>query len=305
MSGYVGGVLVILCINVILAYAVFLPVAAGQLNLGGAAFQAVGAYTAGYLATNYEALPISLVFVAACIASGLIAFFFSLSILRTKSVYLVLATFAFAEFVSGVIVNVPALGGSMGLPVPPHLGSTVVFAAAAVTTVIVLLLMQTRFGLAMRAIHDDDAVAELMGIGVRRTRVAAFTVGGMLAGIAGCLYAFYFNFVDISNFSADSSIYLLLFVLLGGTQTIWGPLVGAAFFTIVPELFRSAAAALPALAHMFGFSGQFDTSWRFVFLGVATVIMMVVRHEGVVTRIGLGRIFSRVPASAERRSQHA
>jgi branched-chain amino acid transport system permease protein len=243
--------------------------------------------------------------VAACIASGLIAFFFSLSILRTKSVYLVLATFAFAEFVSGVIVNVPALGGSMGLPVPPHLGSTVVFAAAAVTTVIVLLLMQTRFGLAMRAIHDDDAVAELMGIGVRRTRVAAFTVGGMLAGIAGCLYAFYFNFVDISNFSADSSIYLLLFVLLGGTQTIWGPLVGAAFFTIVPELFRSAAAALPALAHMFGFSGQFDTSWRFVFLGVATVIMMVVRPEGVVTRIGLGRIFSRVPASAERRSQHA
>ena len=112
------------------------------------------------------------------------------------------------------------------------------------------------------------------------------------------------NFVDISNFSADSSIYLLLFVLLGGTQTIWGPLVGAAFFTIVPELFRSAAVALPALAHMFGFSGQFDTSWRFVFLGVATVIMMVVRPEGVVTRIGLSRIFSRVPASAERRSQH-
>jgi branched-chain amino acid transport system permease protein len=77
------------------------------------------------------------------------------------------------------------------------------------------------------------------------------------------------------------------------------------FFTIVPELFRSAVAELPAFARMFGFSGQLDTSWRFVFLGVATVIMMVVRPEGVVTRIGLARIFGRVPAAMRRRSQHA
>lgn len=304
MSGYLGGVLVILCINVVLAYAVFLPVAAGQLNLGGAAFQAVGAYATGYLATNYG-LPVPLVFAASGIASGLIAFVFALSILRTRSVYLVLATFAFSEFVSGVIVNVPALGGSMGLPVPPHLGSTVVVAVTAATTVVVLLLMQTRFGMAMRAIHDDDTVADLMGIGVRRTRVAAFTVGGVLAGIAGALYAFYFNFVDISNFGADSSIYLLLFVLLGGTQTIWGPLIGAAFFTVVPELFRNAVAELPAVTHLFGFSGQLDTSWRFVFLGVATVVMMVVRPEGVVTRIGLGRLLHRTPASVSERSQPA
>ena len=302
MSGYLGGVLVILCINIILAYAVFLPVATGQLNLGGAAFQAVGAFATGYLAPNYD-LPVPLIFLAACTASGVIAFVFALSILRTKSVYLVLATFAFAEFVSGVIVNVPALGGSMGLPVPQHLGSTVVIAMTVVTAVIVLLLMQTRFGLAMRAIHDDETVADLMGIGVRRVRVAAFTIGGVLAGIAGGLYAFYFNFVDISNFSADSSIYLLLFVLLGGTQTTWGPLVGAIFFTVVPELFRNAVAELPAFGHLFGVSGQLDTSWRFVFLGVATVIMMVVRPEGVVTRIGLGRVFGRTSAAARLGSQ--
>ena len=165
-----------------------------------------------------------------------------------------------------------------------------------------MLLMQTRFGIAMRAVHDDDTVAELMGIGVRRTRVAAFTFGGVIAGIAGGLCAFYFNFVDVQTFNAESSIYLLLFVLLGGTQTVWGPLIGAAFFTIVPELFRNAIAQLPAIGHLFGSAAQIDTSWRFVSLGVFTVIMMAVRPEGVVTQIELGRLVYRITGLVRGRS---
>lgn len=291
MSGYLDGLFVILSLNILLAYAVFLPVATGQLNLGGAAFQAVGAYTAGYLSVTYDS-SVGEALVLSAAAGGLIAFLLSLLILRTKSVYLVLATFAFAEFVSGVIVNVDALGGSMGLSVPAHVEASLVFATAGITMVVVLLMMQTRFGLAMRALHDDDTVAELMGIGVRKVRVAAFTLGGILAGVAGCLHAFYFNFVDVQSFDAANSVFLLLFVLLGGTQTIWGPVVGAAFFTIVPELFRNGIAKLPAIGHAFGLGGQIDTSWRFVLLGVVTVIMMVIRPEGIVTRIGLGRMMS-------------
>ena len=125
MSGYLGGVIVILCLNVILAYAIFLPVATGQLNLGGAAFEAVGAYTAGYISANFN-LPIAVVLLASALVSGLISFFFALSILRTQRVYLVLATFAFAEFVGGIIVNVEALGGSLGMTVPVHIGGSVV-----------------------------------------------------------------------------------------------------------------------------------------------------------------------------------
>lgn len=293
MSGYMEGLVVILSLNVLLAYSVFLPVATGQLNLGGAAFQAVGAYTAGYLSVTYDASVSEALFLSA-VAGGLVAFLLSLLILRAKSVYLVLATFAFAEFVSGLIVNVDALGGSMGLSVPAHVDGSLVITTAVVTMLVVLLLMQTRFGLAMRALHDDDTVAELMGIGVRRIRVAAFTLGGVLAGVAGCLHAFYFNFVDIQSFDAATSVFLLLFVLLGGTQTIWGPVVGAVFFTMVPELFRNLIAKLPAMSHAFGLGGQVDTSWRFVLLGVVTVIMMAVRPEGIVTRIGLTRLRTRL-----------
>ncbi len=284
MSGYLDGMAVILALNVILAYAVFLPVATGQLNLGGAAFQAVGAYAAAYISTQYGA-PLPVILAVSASVSGLIAFVLALSILRTKGVYLVLATFAFAQFVSGVIINVDALGGALGMTVPEHVGGGPIIVIAGVVLVGVMLLMQTRFGLAMRATHDDDTVAELMGIGVRRTRVAAFTLGGVLAGIAGGLYAFYFNFVEVQTFDSLSSIYLLLFVLLGGTQTVWGPLIGAAFFTIVPELFRYVVANMGGAS-----AGQLDTSWRFIILGIITVVMMVARPEGVVTRTGLGRL---------------
>ena len=301
MSGYLGGVLVILSLNIILAYAIFLPVASGQLNLGGAAFQAVGAYAAGYFSTTYD-LSIGICLGLSMIASGLVAFLFSLTILRTKSVYLVLATFAFSEFVSGVIINIDALGGSMGLSVSAHVGGVAVMLAALIAAILVLLFMQTRLGLAARAIHDDDLVSELMGIDVRMTRVAAFTFGGMLAGLAGGLYAFYFNFVDIQSFDAASSIYLLLFVLLGGTQTVWGPLVGAVFFTIVPELLRSAIAIAPTLAGGLGAKGELDSSWRFIILGVLTVAMMALRPEGAVTRIGLSRLRAALSRpAAERR----
>lgn len=289
MSGYFGGVIVILSLNVILAYAIFLPVASGQLNLGGAAFQAVGAYTAGFVSTSYD-LSVGTSLVLSILAGGVVALFFSLIILRTRNVYLVLATFAFSEFVSGVIVNVDALGGSMGLSVSTHVGGDFVLLAAVLAAALVLVFMQTRLGLAIRAIHDDDLVSELMGIGVRWTRVVAFTLGGLLAGLAGGLHAFYFNFVDIQSFDAMTSIYLLLFVLLGGTQTIWGPLAGAAFFTIVPELLRGAISAAPEFAHALGMTGELDTSWRFIILGVLTVAMMIVRPEGAITRVGLSRL---------------
>lgn len=289
MSGYAGGLLVILCLNIVMAYAVFLPVATGQLNLGGAAFQAVGAYTAGYLSATYD-LPVVPSLLASMVTGAAFAFLFSLLIMRTKSVYLVLATFAFGQFLTGVIINVDALGGSMGLSVPAHVEGWTVILFAGLAMLLTLVLMQTRFGLAMRAIHDDDAVSELMGIGVRGVRIGAFTLGGALAGVAGCLYAFYFNFCDVQSFDASSSFYLLLFVLLGGTQTIWGPVIGAVFFTLVPEVFRNVLAYLPAFGHG-ATSGQVDTSWRFILLGMITIAMMVYRPEGILTRIGLGAIW--------------
>ena len=105
------------------------------------------------------------------------------------------------------------------------------------------LLMSTRFGLAMRSIHDDENVATLFGVNALMTRVAAFTVGAAIMGLGGALYGHYFNYIEAQQFNVLLSIYILLYVLLGGTQTAWGPLVGAIFFTAVPELIRQLRQA--------------------------------------------------------------
>lgn len=287
MSGYWAGILSILAINIIFAYGIFLPVATGQLNLGGAGFQAVGAYTAAYLSASYG-LPVPVTIGVAMIVAGAVGFLIAFPILRTKGVYLVLATFAFAEVVAGLILNSETLGGPMGMSVPAFIDWHVPVLTMLVVVVFVFYLMSTRLGLTMRATHDDEVVTDLMGVNIRGVKVTAFAIGGALAGLAGALYAHTFSFVEIQGFNALISIYVLLYVLLGGTQTAWGPLAGATFFTMLPEVLRSALPAFKQfVATLFGVEGTVnppDDSWRFIILGAITVAMMVLRPEGLITR---------------------
>jgi branched-chain amino acid transport system permease protein len=143
-------------------------------------------------------------------------------------------------------------------------------------------LMASRFGLAVRAIHDDEAVATVMGVNVRGMQVAVFTIGGALAGLSGALYAHHFSFVEPQYFNSTLSIFVLLFVLIGGAQTAWGPLAGSLFFTVVPEAMRIGG------------------SWRFVVFGAAIVLMMAIRPEGMITRTLIARLSPRFRRRAPR-----
>ena len=125
MSGYISGLLAMLAINTIIAYSVFVPASAGLLNLGAAGFVLVGAYSAGALTMLWE-LPLWLAVPLGAVAAGLVAFLIAFPILRTRGIYMVLATFAFAEVVGGVLINIPALGGAAGLSVMAYAGLPVV-----------------------------------------------------------------------------------------------------------------------------------------------------------------------------------
>jgi branched-chain amino acid transport system permease protein len=274
MSGYWSGILAILAINIIFAYGIFVTATAGQLNLGGAGFMAIGAYGAAMIAEQLGWAPAWSV-PAATLLTALIGMGIAFPVLRTRGVYMVLATFAFAQVVTGIILTQPALGGAMGLVVTEYVDLPVLLGCAAAVTLGVFWLTATRLGLAMRALHDDELVAVLMGVPARAVQVAGFAIGGGLAGLAGALYAHHFSFVEAQYFSPLLSIYVLLFVLIGGTQTAWGPLVGATFFTIVPELLRIGG------------------SWRYVVFGVMIVAMMMFRPEGMVTRTLLARLMGR------------
>ena len=272
MSGYMSGLIAILGINVIFAYGIYVTAAAGQLNLGGAGFQAIGAYACALLSATYG-ISIFWTLVFSTLVGAAIGFLIAFPILRTRGVYMVLATFAFAEVVVGIILNSELLGGSMGLIVSDYIEWQSILWTTIGVIIFVFYLMSTPLGLAMRAVHDDEAVATIMGVNNRAIQVGAFALGGALAGLSGALYAYYFGFVEVQYFNAFLSIFVLLYVLIGGTQTAWGPLIGATFFTLIPEALRMGE------------------DWRFLIFGVLIVVMMIIRPEGIVTRDALDRIW--------------
>ena len=285
MSGYLTGTLAILCINLIFAYAIFVTAAAGQINLGGAGFQAIGAYATAWLVSQ-PGVPLWFTIPAATLVTALVGLLISFPVLRTRGVYMVLATFAFGEVVSGFLIRSPTFGGAMGMVVPQHIELWVLVACAALVTLASFYLMATRLGLAMRSINDDEDATIVLGVNVRAIQVAAFTIGGAFAGLSGSLYALNFGFVEAQYFNALLSIYVLLFVLIGGTQTAWGPLAGSLFFTILPELFRVGG------------------SWRYLVFGILIVLMMVVRPEGIVTRDLVRRLSPFARASRRTEAAH-
>lgn len=275
MSGYMSGVLAVLLINTVIAYSVFLPAAAGLLNLGAAGFVLIGGYTAGGL-TSQAGWPLVPAILVAGLFAGVVAFVLAFPILRTRGVYMVLATFAFAEVVGGIYLNIPSLGGATGLSVSTYAGLPVIVPTTVCVVVFVAWLLSTRLGLAMRAAHDDENVALLFGVNLRMVQVAAFTAGGALGGIGGALLVHQFNFIDVQTTGVLFSIYVLLYVLIGGTQTAWGPFAGALFFTVVPEILRTMSKLDPSM--------KFLEAGRFIVFGIAVVLIMVVRPEGLITR---------------------
>ena len=276
MSGYVEAQLVILCLSTIYAYGIFLPAASGQLNLGAAGFITLGAYASAWFnSADGPGLPIAASIVLAMAFTGIISFLISFPILRTRGVYMVLATFAFAEVVSGFVINFEFLGAAAGMPVDGHANLLVVAPVAALVILFSFYFMSTRFGLSLRSIHDDESVATLFGVKVRSARVIAFTVGAMIMSLGGSLYGHHFNYIEAQTFNVLLSIFILLYVLMGGTQTAWGPFIGAIFFTVVPELLRHIAEFL---------GWNWLAEGRFLLFGVFIVLLMVVRPEGIMTR---------------------
>jgi branched-chain amino acid transport system permease protein len=271
MSGYLEGVLVLLAVNVVFAYGGFLPLAAGQLNLGLAGFAAIGAYASAYLSNVFKLAPLIAIPVAGIVA-GALALVVAVPVLRTRGIYLALATFALGQIVQAIILNLEVVGGAAGYPVAAFIRFPTIAAAAIIVVVLVWLLFATRFGIAVTAVHDDESAAELMGIDVRAFQIAAFALGSTIAGVGGGLYAHHFSFIEAQYFNVSLSITIVLYVLLGGTQTVLGPLLGAAVFTLLPEFLRASA------------------HWRYVAFAAAVIVIMALRPEGLVTGAQLRRL---------------
>jgi len=225
-------------VNAMLGLSIYITLACGQLSLGNAAFMGIGAYTAA-LVTMKLGLPFGVSLLAGGLLPAGVALVIGIPVLRLSGVYLAMATLGFGEVVRVAFLNLTITGGPMGLNgIPLKTGMWHLVLALGLTIAVFIKLKDSRFGRAMEAINEDEVAARVMGIHTTTIKVWAFTAGAFIAGIAGGLNAHYTFFVSPREYGFEPAVDILAFAILGGTRTLWGPIVGSIVLTVLPELFR-------------------------------------------------------------------
>ena len=237
------------CINVMLAVSLCLLVGfLGELTLGHAGFMSLGAY-AGALTTNALELPALLELFIGLIVGGIVAALFSLIIglpvLRLKGDYLAIVTLGFGEIIKSVINSLGFTGGARGLSgigiYSSYRNFTFVYIVVLLTILVISNLVKSRHGRAICSVRDNYIAAEAVGIKVSKYKTMAFVISGFFAGMAGVFYAHNVGILKPANFDYNTSIEILVMVVLGGMGNIKGAIVAAVLLTALPEVLRGAA----------------------------------------------------------------
>ncbi len=251
----------------------------GQLMLGYAAFYAVGAYTYAILNSNY-----AIGFWAALPLGGISAVIFGillgLPVLRLKGDYLAIVTLGFGEIVRLVLENWGELSGGpsgisnisrpsfFGIELSVSQTATYIYylmmVAIIITIIAVTRLKNSRIGLALQAMREDDIACEAMGIDLMRTKLAAFALGACWAGFAGVVFAAKTTFINPASFTFMESAMILSIVVLGGMGSVVGVILAAFVLILAPEYLRAFS------------------EYRMLIFGAIMVLMMIFRPQGLI-----------------------
>lgn len=314
LDGYTRSLLIFGGINVIAAYSFYLPYKTGQVSLGQAGFMAIGAYTAAILTQKFG-VPFALALIAGGLVTGVIGIAVGFPALRIKGIYLLLLTLGFGEIVSVIALSWDYVGGAQGFRQISFNPFTLEYVIGIIGVLLLFFarLERSSLGRAMDSIHQDETAAEVMGIDVVRIKLLAFGLGAGLAGLAGGLYAHHATFMDSTTFNIMLSVEILVFVVVGGGSTYWGPLFGAIVLNAIPEILRALREWLElipvawtnfypmnrAYDFLHGFL-DFENAKRLIAYGVILILMMIFRPDGLLTRDSLRRL--RLP---RRKARHA
>ncbi|HEY0294042.1 MAG TPA: branched-chain amino acid ABC transporter permease [Bordetella sp.] len=244
---FVGKLLIVMIaatsLNFILGYG-------GMVALGHAGFMGVGAYTVAAMVAAGETSA-WIIWPAALAVSAVFAAIIGAVSLRTRGVYFIMITLAFAEMLHYLAVSLRTYGGDDGysIPTPPSLGAWIdaspnsaywaVLAIAALVFALVSRLAVSRFGYALMGVRDNETRMAALGFPVFAIRLAAFTGSGALAGLAGALMACHNSFVSPSLMNWTESAILIIMVVIGGTGSRWGGIIGAGLWLSLEEVLKS------------------------------------------------------------------
>ncbi len=270
-------VLVALGLNVVVGMA-------GLLDLGYVGFYAVGAYAIAILTSQHATIPWLLSIPLSVLISMLAGVLLGAPTLRLRGDYLAIVTLGFGEIIRLLAKSSDWLGAASGIgniKSPPNLGPikfsgtiqerNIAFYYLAVTFVVVVYfflkrLENSRVGRSWTAIREDEDAAELMGVPTFKFKLWAFAIGAGVGGLAGTLYASNVRFINPDNFQLKLSILFLAAVVLGGPGNMAGVVLGAIAVSYIPERLR------------------FLNTTRYFYFGVALMIMMIFRPQGLLPR---------------------
>ncbi len=274
MGSHLTGLLVPISYYIILAVSLNLTVGIlGELSLGHAGFMCVGAYSSAVFSVMFKDAITNgvLRLVIAMLIGGAVAAVFGILIgipvLRLRGDYLAIVTLAFGEIIKN-ICNVLYLGvdknglhismksvtamnldpetgktlinGAIGIsPVPRDTTFTICFVTILITLFVTMNLIDSRAGRAIMSIRDNRIASETIGVSITKYKLLAFTVSAFFAGIAGALYAHNVSFLNTKNFSYNTSIIILVYVVLGGLGSVRGSIIATLLLYMLPEMLRS------------------------------------------------------------------
>ena len=274
LSSTMKGQLVPICAYVLVALSLNLTVGVlGELSLGHAGFMSVGAFagvvTSTALAGSIEAAPVRLaisVLVGAVLA-GIVGVLIGIPVLRLNGDYLAIVTLAFGEIIKSIVNNLyigmdanglhasfinnniqlgeggrMILSGPMGVPGVQKISTfTAGFVLIMIALIVIFNLVDSRAGRAIMALRDNRIAAQSVGINVTKYKMMAFVISAAIAGAGGALYGQAQNTIIASKFDFNTSILILVFVVLGGMGSMMGSIIAAALLTVLPELLRGLA----------------------------------------------------------------
>jgi branched-chain amino acid transport system permease protein len=251
-------------INVLLAWSVYVALLTGSLSFAQGAFMALGSYGAGVLTVKLG-LPLVPATLLAAVGAAAIAAVIGYPALRLRGIYLILVTLGITFCVRVLLENVEYVGGVSGFGGMMGADLQAVLIAVVIVGALLFWLSRSPLQRIFDAVREDDRVAATIGINVTQIRLLGFAAGAAIAAVAGSLYGHYMNFVRPESFDVLLSVYVVLYVVLGGVNNLWGPLLGATVMTLLPEYFRVLA------------------DWRPTVFGLAILILLLFRPEGLLS----------------------
>jgi ABC-type branched-subunit amino acid transport system permease subunit len=271
---------------------------AGLLDLGYAAFFAIGAYTYAFGASSFTGLAIP--FWPMLLVGAMVAATFGLLLgaptLRLRGDYLAIVTLGFGEIVPAVFLNADALtNGTNGIggvlkpsifgftftltnPMPYYITMVVILA---ITMVLVYRLQESRLGRAWNAIREDELAAASSGVNTVTTKLLAFALGASIAGLAGVFTASKLTLVSPDQFGFTISFTILAMVVLGGMGNVWGVAIGAFILYTIQNVVLKQLNEFFHTSHVPFLEKINFTDYQFLLYGVALVAMMLLRPEGL------------------------